>query len=62
VACEGINLLLTDGEVAGQEVPRIHLHVIPRFTGDSFRVSADWSAQPDRDVLDGIAAKIRRQL
>lgn len=32
--CEGVNLRLADGEVAGQEVPHVHLHVIPRFEGD----------------------------
>ena len=34
--CEGINLLLSDGEAAGQEVPHVHLHVVPRFSGDGF--------------------------
>ncbi len=33
---EGINLLLADGEAAGQEVFHVHLHVLPRFQGDGF--------------------------
>lgn len=36
VRCEGVNLLVADGEAAGQEVFHLHLHVIPRFTGDDF--------------------------
>ena len=30
---EGANIFISDGEVAGQEVPHIHLHIIPRFKG-----------------------------
>ncbi|HSX72383.1 MAG TPA: HIT family protein [Pseudomonas sp.] len=30
----GINLLLNDGPVANQHVPHLHLHLIPRRTGD----------------------------
>ena len=32
----GINLLLADGEAAGQEVFHVHLHVLPRFQEDGF--------------------------
>lgn len=37
IPCEGANLWLSDGKAAGQEIPHVHLHVIPRFTGDGFR-------------------------
>ncbi len=60
VRCEGINLLLADGEAASQEVFHAHLHVIPRFEGDAFRLSADWSVHPSREELDEVAAAIRR--
>lgn len=40
--CEGVNLFLADGEAAFQEVPHVHLHVFPRYAGDSFRINADW--------------------
>ncbi len=36
IPCEGVNFWISDGEAAGQEVPHVHLHVIPRFTGDGF--------------------------
>jgi diadenosine tetraphosphate (Ap4A) HIT family hydrolase len=29
LACEGVNLLLADGEAAGQEVFHVHLHGFP---------------------------------
>jgi len=36
IRCEGINLFLADGRAAMQEVFHVHLHVIPRYTGDGF--------------------------
>lgn len=57
--CEGITLFLADGEAAFQEVFHTHLHVFPRFAGDTFRISADWSVSPSRAELAAHAAKIR---
>ena len=59
VRCEGINLFLADGEAAFQEVFHVHMHIIPRFRGDSFKIKADWSRQPSRADLDDVAGKIR---
>jgi len=36
--CEGVNMYLADGRVAGQDVAHIHLHVFPRFEGDGFEL------------------------
>ena len=60
VRCEGVNLLLADGEIAGQEINHVHLHVIPRFDGDGFGFKFDDSywVLPDRSELDEIANKI----
>ena len=57
--CEGVNVLLADGEAAFQEVFHVHLHVFPRFRGDAFRIDADWSVIPDRAELDRVAGRIR---
>lgn len=57
--CEGINFFLADGEAAFQEVFHAHLHVFPRFAGDSFGITADWSVHPSREELDANAALIR---
>jgi diadenosine tetraphosphate (Ap4A) HIT family hydrolase len=57
--CEGINVLLADGEAAFQEVFHVHLHVLPRFQGDPFRIEADWSIKPPREELDRVAHQIR---
>ena len=31
---DGYNIGVNDGPAAGQTVPHLHLHLIPRFTGD----------------------------
>lgn len=56
--CEGVTLFLADGEAAFQEVFHVHLHVFPRFAGDSFRLQADWRVH-ERRRLDETAAAVR---
>jgi histidine triad (HIT) family protein len=64
IRCEGVNLFLADGEAAGQEVFHVHLHVMPRFQGDGFRIhfSNGYYELPGRASLDGIAARIRKSV
>jgi len=59
IRTEGINLWLADGAAAGQEVFHAHLHVIPRWSGDGFRLSASRGEAPTGDDLAGQAAAIR---
>jgi len=65
--CEAINLFLADGQAASQLVPHLHLHVIPRFIGDSFKLNAKggvttWERMPSRAELDGTAEAVRNAL
>jgi histidine triad (HIT) family protein len=62
--CEGINLLLSDGEAAGQEVPHVHLHVVPRFLGDGFGFTRPPSSNSSsaRNELNTIAERIKLNL
>lgn len=59
--CEGVNFFLADGEAAFQEVFHVHLHVFPRFSGDSFRIDADWKRRSLADLEDS-AAQVRAGL
>ena len=59
--CEGVNLLLADGEAAMQEVFHVHLHAFPRFAGDGFglRFGPHYRERPQRAELERAAAQIR---
>ncbi len=59
VRCEGINLFLADGQAAFQEIFHIHIHVFPRYEGDSFKLIADWDVKPSREELDQVAQQIK---
>jgi histidine triad (HIT) family protein len=56
--CEGVNVFVADGTVAGQEVFHVHLHVMPRTAGDGFAVRAR-RGTPGRSELDEAARQIR---
>ena len=59
--CEGINLFLADGAAAGQDVFHVHLHVVPRFAGDPFRLHSG-QRRAARADLDDVAARVRSAL
>lgn len=61
VKCEGVNFHLADGEVAGQEIFHVHLHVYPRFAGDGvgLRMGPRYGTMPKREELEKLAATIR---
>jgi histidine triad (HIT) family protein len=64
IQCDGVNLYLADGRTAGQEVMHVHLHVIPRFSGDGhhLRFSPAYFLRPSADELEKNAESIRRQM
>lgn len=62
--CEAVNLFLADGEAASQLVPHFHLHLIPRFAGDCFKLNSrggvtTWENTPSRAELDRTAEAVR---
>ncbi|WP_458207487.1 HIT family protein [Haladaptatus sp. NG-SE-30] len=62
VDADASNVAFNNGEEAGQEVPHVHGHIIPRFDGDGGRpIHAIAGSSPDLsdDELDDIAADIR---
>ena len=60
ILCDGANIFLSDGAVAGQEVLHSHLHVAPRFKGDGQKVGFmnDDPDQENRFELDEFAKQI----
>jgi histidine triad (HIT) family protein len=57
----GVNLFVADGEVAFQDVPHFHIHVIPRYPGDGFGLTfpEKYGHPPSRAELEAVAAAIR---
>jgi len=57
---EGMNLIVSSGAAAGQDVYHFHIHLIPRKKGDGFDVQLPFgrSDMPDRTMLDAMAARI----
>lgn len=56
-------VLVHDGPLAGQEVPHVHVHVLPRTIGDDgSTIAAMWpttpSREPDYAALSALAARI----
>lgn len=60
----GVNLFLADGKVAGQEVPHVHLHIIPRFSKDGFGFvyPESYKNKPPKEELEAISEKIKLHL
>lgn len=58
--CEDLNIIVSSGAAAGQDVFHYHVHIIPRREGDGFEVQLPFggSEMPDRTMLDAMAARI----
>lgn len=57
----GINLLQANGAAAGQSVPHLHIHIMPRRRGDN--VALNWEPTPgERGAIDEAYRKIRAAL
>lgn len=64
IKSEGSNFFLSNGAVAGQEVPHVHLHLTPRFTGDGHRMGFS-GLDPDaaeRDQLNQVSSSLSEVL
>lgn len=62
VDADAHTIAINDGPAAGQEVPHLHVHVVPRFEGDGGGpIHAIAGERPDLDdeELDAIAGDIR---
>lgn len=59
--CDGMNVLQNNGEIAGQTVFHFHMHLIPRYEGDT--VTMKWEEHPMEDVdMEQLRQDIRKAL
>lgn len=59
--CDGVNLVQSNGAVAGQDVSHFHLHIKPRYHHDTVTLSWEHEQQPEetrRATVDAIKAAL----
>ncbi len=62
--CQGVNLHMANGAVAGQSVFHAHLHVVPRASGDGFglKFPPGYGAEADKQELAATAQLLLQTL
>lgn len=59
LGAQGYNLGMNHGEVAGQEVMHTHLHIMPRYAGQSRTFV---KTHPSKEELEAVAEAIRQHI
>lgn len=57
LSCDGINVLQNNGKAAGQTVFHLHVHLIPRYTGDDVQIK--WTGHSEEADTAVLAEKLR---
>lgn len=59
LGADGVNIIQNNGVAAGQEVPHLHFHIIPRFENDGHHWN--WAAKKYESAaeMEAVAEKIR---
>lgn len=62
LGADGVNIIQNNGSAAGQEVPHLHFHVIPRFKDDGHHWNWDAKHYDSPAEMEALAEKIRTGL
>lgn len=62
LGADGVNIIQNNGAAAGQVVPHIHFHVIPRFEGDGHHWNWNTKKYESPAEMEKLAEKIREGL
>jgi histidine triad (HIT) family protein len=49
--CPAVNVVVNDGPLAGQEVPHVHIHVVPRWPHDGKGFLFKGAADPQQAAM-----------
>lgn len=58
---EGLNVIVNHGEAAGQTVPHVHWHLIPRFKGDAVHWPWPHQSYPG-DEMEQMRSRLERAI
>ena len=60
---EGLNIIQNNKKLAGQYVPHVHFHLIPRFADDGVKISEKWTAHKYKGKeMEEVASRIKSLL
>ncbi|MBW2259086.1 MAG: HIT family protein [Deltaproteobacteria bacterium] len=59
---EGINLMQLNGEVANQVVPHLHVHIVPRWSGDGLTICKWKLVAGDIEKIQAIGEQIKEAI
>jgi len=62
LGADGVNIMQNNGAAAGQEVPHIHVHVIPRFENDGHHWNWNPTTYDNFDEMAELAEKMQNHL
>lgn len=62
LGADGVNLMQNNGAAAGQEVPHLHVHVIPRFENDGHQWNWAAKSYDSPEELASIADRLQQGL
>jgi len=59
---DGMNIMQLNGRAASQVVPHLHIHIVPRWTGDGLTISS-WEPTPgNMDEISATGESIKSRL
>ncbi len=50
LGCDATNLIINNGKASGQEVPHLHLHIIPRYADDQKNIHLSKETYTDGEM------------
>jgi len=59
VNADGLNILQNNGSAAGQVIPHVHFHLIPRFSGDGLHLGAFRQGHTEDKLMKQVSERIR---